>query len=306
MDVPPKKNPLKPSPGNDIKARTLSTQLAIRVVEQIRAQKLPIGSHLTERGLADTLRVSRTPTRGALQFLEEMGVVERSPNRGYFLKKSADQLPEAAIPRQEDDLYLRVAEDRLEGRLQARVTESELMRRYACPRTRLVPMLTRMMHEGWVERLPGKGWEFQPILDSTAVYEQSYRFRMLIEPAALLEPAYRVDPEGFARIRAQQRAMLDGKLLQYSRVELFEAGAAFHETIVACSGNAFIVDALHRINRLRRLIEYRVNMDRGRLVHQCKEHLHLLDLIEAGEKIAAAEFMRQHLDNARLVKTKIT
>src|SRR5882724_1683324 len=161
MDVPPKKNPLKPSPGNDIKARTLSTQLAIRVVEQIRAQKLPIGSHLTERGLADTLRVSRTPTRGALQFLEEMGVVERSPNRGYFLKKSADQLPEAAIPRQEDDLYLRVAEDRLEGRLPSRVTESELMRRYACPRTRLVPVLTRMMHEGWIERLPGKGWEFQ-------------------------------------------------------------------------------------------------------------------------------------------------
>ena len=297
---------MKSKLGTEPKARTLSTQLAVRIVEQIRTQKLPLGSHLTERGLADALRVSRTPTRGALQFLEEMGVVERSPNRGYFLKKSADELPEAAMPLQEDDLYLSVAEDRLEGRLPSRVTESELMRRYACPRTRLVPVLTRMMHEGWIERLPGKGWEFQPVLDSPAVYEQSYRFRMLIEPAALLEPAYRIDPEGFARIRVQQRAMLDGKLLQYSRVEIFEAGSTFHETIVACSGNAFILDALLRINRLRRLIEYRVNLDRGRLIHQCKEHLHLLDLIEAGEKSTAAEFMRQHLDNARKVKTGIS
>ncbi len=164
-------------------------------------------------------------------------------------------------------------------------------------------MLSRMMHEGWIDRLPGKGWEFQPMMDSPEVHEQSYRFRMLIEPAALLEPTYKIDVEGFARIRAQQQAMLAGKLLQYSRVEIFEIGAAFHEMIVGCSGNPFIIDGVKRINRLRRLIEYRGNTDRGRLVQQCKEHLQLLDMIESGDRIGAAGFLRQHLDTARKIKT---
>jgi DNA-binding GntR family transcriptional regulator len=128
---------------------------------------------------------------------------------------------------------------------------------------------------------------------------------MLIEPAALLESAYKVDQEAFAKIRAQQQAMLDGKLLQYSRMEIFEVGAAFHETIVRCSGNPFILDALKRINRLRRLIEYRGNTDRGRLVSQCKEHLVLLEMIESGDRAGAAEFLRHHLDSARKIKTGV-
>ena len=286
------------------KALDLSTQLAMQVVELIRAKKLPVGSHLTERGLAEALRVSRTPTRGALHFLETMGVVERAQPRGFFLKKPSEQLPDVTLQRQQDDeLYLRSAEDRLEGRLPMRVTASELMRRYVCSQARLLPILSRMMHEGWLDRLPGKGWEFQPMMDSPAVHDKSYRFRMLIEPAALLEPTYQVDELGFAKIRTQQQAMLDGKLLQYSRAEIFEVGAAFHEMIVGCSGNPFILDGVKRINRLRRLIEYRGNTDRGRLVQQCKEHLQLLDLIESGDRIGAAGFLRQHLDTARKIKT---
>ena len=289
--------------GDDGKATALSTQLAMRLIDLIREWKLPVGSHLTERGLADALRVSRTPTRGALYFLEKMDVVERAQPRGFILKKPADQLPDVAIQRPDDDLYLRIAEDRLEGRLPARVTSSELMRRYLCSQARLLPILSRITHEGWLDRLPGKGWEFQPMMDSPEAYDQSYRFRMLIEPAALVEPGYKIDAAGFERIRVQQEGMLAGKLLQYSRAEIFEVGAAFHEMIVGCSGNPYMLDALRRVNQLRRLIEYRGNTDRGRLVSQCKEHLQLLDLIESGQRVEAAEFLRRHLDAARKIKT---
>ena len=179
------------------------------------------------------------------------------------------------------------------------------MRRYGCSQARLLPVLSRMTHEGWLDRLPGKGWEFQPKMDSPEAYDQSYRFRMLIEPASLLEPGYKVDADGFARVRAQQQAMLAGKLLQYSRSEIFEVGATFHEMIVGCSGNTFMLDALRRINQLRRLIEYRGNTDRGRLVSRCKEHIKLLDLIESGDRTGAAEFLRAHLDVARKIKTGV-
>lgn len=297
-----KKPAAKDLTGNALRARQLATQLAIRIVEQVRTQKLRVGAHLTERGLAVSLRVSRTPTRAALKFLEKMGVVAQSPHRGYFLKKSGDHLKPAAPLHKEDEHYLQIAEDRLEGRLPSRITEAELMRQYGISRIRLMAILTRMMHEGWLERLPGKGWEFLPILASSQVHEKGYRFRMMIEPAALLEPDYKVDRDVFDALRSQQKALLEGRILAYSRVELFEINSSFHEAIVAGSGNPFLIDAIRRVNKLRRLVDYRSNLDRVRMISQSKEHLQLLDLIESGDRKKAASYLCQHLETASKLK----
>ena len=162
-----------------------------------------------------------------------------------------------------------------------------------------------MSKEGWLDRLPGHGWEFQPVLTSPDAFEQSYRFRLLIEPAALMEPGYRVDKATLDRLRAQQQAMLDGGIRRFSSVETFHAGARLHEAIVAASGNMFLIDAIRRVNRVRRLIEYPVHKDRSRLVRECTDHLHLLDLLERGERLEAARFLRGHLERAREVKLDI-
>jgi DNA-binding GntR family transcriptional regulator len=151
------------------------------------------------------------------------------------------------------------------------------------------------MHEGWIDRLPGKGWEFQSLLDSVEVYEQGHRFRMIIEPAALVEPGYHLSPKISAALRARQQAMLDGGILQYSRMELFEIGSSFHEAIIAGAHNPFYRDALQRVNRLRRLLEYRSKLDRARLVSECRDHLKLLRLIDSGDRKRAAKFLHQHL-----------
>jgi DNA-binding GntR family transcriptional regulator len=207
---------------------------------------------------------------------------------------------------EQESLYFRIGEDRLTGRLPQRFTETELMRRYKVTRAQVGRLLRRMSHEGWVERLPGQGWEFQPIFDSPKIYEQGYRFRELIEEAALLEPGYHLDSQTIARLRAKQKAMLEGGLLRYSRAETFETSASFHEAIVAGSGNAFLIDTIRRINRLRRLLDYRTQFDRARLVQQCREHLTLLDLIEARNFGRAAEFLKHHIDVARQLKVGLT
>jgi DNA-binding GntR family transcriptional regulator len=285
---------------------TLSTQLASQIMDRVRRLKMPVGSHLPEQDLADFLRVSRTPVREALRFLQQMNVVERRPNRGFFVTKAAELLEFSPIYNGqdiEDSVYFQIAEDRLSGLLPARFTENELVRRYGVSRARLLRLLVRMTKEGWLERLPGHGWEFQQTLGSPRAYEQSYRFRMLIEPAALLEPGYKIDSDALASCRQQQQAMLDGGILRYSRIETFHIGASLHETLVAGSGNPFFVDALRRVNRMRRLIEYRITSNRTRLIQQCKEHLILLDLMEAGDREGAAAFLRNHLDNARTIKT---
>jgi len=52
--------------------------------------------------------------------------------------------------------------------------------------------------------------------------------------------------------------LLDNSLERFSRADLFKINSELHETIVACSRNEFFLDSIKRINRLRRLIEYRV------------------------------------------------
>ncbi len=285
----------------------LSNQLAGQIIELIRAQGWKAGHHLREQFLADSFRVSRQPVREALKIIERMGIVEQFPNRGYFLKRSTEELastPALLESVEEGEAYLVIAEDRLAGHLPDRVSEKELMRRYELSKSQLTRVFNRMVREGWIERLPGHGWGFLPMLTSVSAYDMGYRFRATIEPAALLEPSFKISKATLQRARDQQQALLDGDLLRLSAPELFQANAEFHETLVTCSGNPFFIDALKRVNRLRRLIEYRKATDLGRLAGQCREHLQILEMLEQGDRKGAADFLTHHLDHVRQVKLR--
>jgi len=68
--------------------------------------------------------------------------------------------------------------------------------------------------------------------------------------------------------------------------------------LAACAGNPLFLDSRRRINRLRRLIEYHTFVDQDRLAAQCREHLRLLDMIEAGSRRDAADCLLRHLNGA--------
>jgi DNA-binding GntR family transcriptional regulator len=147
-------------------------------------------------------------------------------------------------------------------------------------------------------RLPGHGWLFLPVLTSAETYSQGYRFRLLIESAGILEPTFKLDKEALLRCRAEQEALANGGARTASPPYLFDANTRLHETIAACSGNAFILDALSRLDRIRRLMEYRKAVDRDQAERRCREHLTLIDLLLSGQREAAADFLRLHLRSA--------
>lgn len=287
----------------------LQSQISAQILSHIRKRRLPRGQHLAVQTLADLFRVSRAPVHAALKALEESGVVRLERNRGFFLEQGAEEFASGAadpahVPDEaEDEPYLAIASDRLEGKLPERVTENELIRRYRLTRPQAVKIMARVAQEGWAERLPGHGWAFTPILTSREAYDQGYRFRAAIESAALLEPGFRVDPDGLIQLRDEQRALLAGDLKHAPLVRLFAANSGFHERIMDWSGNPFFVDALRRVNQVRRLLEYRLTVDRSRLERQCREHLELLDMIEAGDLVTASAYLRVHIGTARRIKT---
>jgi DNA-binding GntR family transcriptional regulator len=297
-----------PRPRRARRARArggLNAWLGPRILVYLRELGLAPGAHITEQQLADHFQVSRTPIRVALAALARSGAVEQRPNRGYYVATAPAAIAAAPLPEPDDDqLYYRIADDRLKGVIAARVTEAELVRRYRTSRARIASVLSRMAHEGWVERLPGHGWAFEPMLDSVKAYEDGYRFRSVIEPAALRQPGYRLAPEAIARLRQQQRGLLEDNS-GVSDAELFELGTRFHEVIVGGSGNPFLLDAIRRINALRRLLEYRAKRSRDKIARQFREHLQLLDLIEAGKLEQAARYMERHLTIARKTKAPL-
>ena len=281
--------------------RGLGEQLAGKIESMIAEESLEPGTPLVERALAERFMVSRSPVREALRLLAGRGTVGPRPEGGYVvLKKPKVSAFAATFDREplEEKAYLRIGGDRLSGVLPERASESDLMRRYGLTKAQLGAILRRIAKEGWIERLPGHGWQFLPILTSGETYDQAYRFRILVESAALQEPGFEVDQAALRKCLAEQQALIDGAVEWASPAQLFDANTRLHETIAGFSGNVFILESLRRINRLRRLMEYRKAVDREAAARRCREHKTLIELLLSGEREAAADFIRLHLRDA--------
>ena len=288
----------------------LAQRIANEIATSIRSGRIPPDSHLSAQRLADEFDVSRSPVREALQVLAENGVLEQRRNRGFFAlapttdaAPSSDQIEDR--PFDEPNDYQRLADDWLANRLPPEVTELFLRQTYGLTKAQLGDILMRAVREGWAERKQGYGWRFLPVAKTPEAFEQIYRLRMLIEPAAMLEPGYKPDPTTLARHRSVQERLLDSDIERLPGEKLLELGARFHEDLIAFSGNPFFHQALVRVNRMRRLMEYRANVDRLRLYTQCAQHLEIIGLLEKGEVVEASYLMRQHLGGALATKSPV-
>ncbi len=87
-------------------------------------------------------------------------------------------------------------------------------------------------------------------------------------------------------------------------ITLFEMNAQFHEGLVSGAHNRYLLAAIQQQNRLRRFANYDWTFGHERVVVNCREHLKILDCLEAGNREAAASLMRQHLNAAAKLTTK--
>ncbi|WP_051333703.1 GntR family transcriptional regulator [Aliagarivorans marinus] len=286
-------------------------QLATRVLDYTIEQQLDVGAHIKEVELSKVLKVSRTPIRSALAHLQQQGYLTKKPNQGFFLAK----LPErdvgnvlTPVDKERRDLApicYQIGQDYLSGKLNKTFSENELMARYQLSRKAIQEALLAMEKDSWLNRNIGYGWGFNEFISSPTAYAQSYRFRQLIEPEALRDPGFSIDHTTLQMLRMAQIDILNNDQKLVSAAEMFNAGVQFHEALVAMSGNIFLLDALQRVNRLRRLVEYNVNGKRPIPRRECQEHIQLLELIETGQLQEAALFLETHLARAAKEKEQI-
>jgi DNA-binding GntR family transcriptional regulator len=283
---------------------SLESSIPARIVELIQADALPVGSHLPAQRIADRLRVSRSPVNDALALLQGKGLLRREPNRGYFVARAVDRpahvvVDELRLARPDATLraYHRIAEDRLQGALPDEFPGSLLRKRYRLTPVEAETVLARIAGEGWAEKKAGYGWRFLPMLTTPDSLLQSYRMRLALEPAALLEPRYRLDPAVLARCRAAEVHLLAGGIETDTPEQMHDRGVRFHESLVEASGNAFFIDAVKRVNRVRGLLSHRSMRDRKRYREHAGQHLRILELLEHERNDEASQALREHLSS---------
>lgn len=279
-----------------------SRRIARQILDLISEARFDPGHHLREQHLADALGVSRTPVRAGLKELTRMGAVEARPNQGFFLLKRSNELDQLEIEQSKSNdqkLYEQLVHDRIAGILPESFTQTEISQRYDVDRGVLTRTLVKLSEDGLIARNAGHGWRFLQTLNSDIALRNSYGFRLMIEPMALLTPNLHVDRQMLKRLRARHlRLITHPDITQVPAKEIFETDAAFHELLAEASGNLFVLQAIQQQNRLRRLLEFGSYHNKRRVKEWCEEHVAVIDALRENKQEQAAELMRKHLQYA--------
>jgi DNA-binding GntR family transcriptional regulator len=269
-------------------------ELLRRIIDMIHEDELQVGSRLMASRFASRLNVSRSPVRAALDRLAEDGFAQHQLNRGMVLT----ELPPRGIANpqeQQEDLRIVVARLKREGRLLDQFTEAELMRLTDADRSTVREALLDLENMGAVHRRHGYGWQFADMDRDGVGRLESFRFRIIVECGAILEPGFSLSSNWIASMRERHLRFIRDRWAESMSIELFEMNAEFHEGICAGSGNRYLQDAIRRQNQLRRLSNYDWFYGEERVALTCTEHLQILQWLESGDYEVAASLMRRHL-----------
>ncbi len=279
--------------------------LAQKILSVAMARGLKSGDHLAEQTFSEACGVSRTPIRSAFKVLEERDILQWRQEEGYFLTLgTADEIASVirALEDAENSVADRILSDRAERRISDVQSVSALTRRYKVPRASVLNALKILAKDGIVRQLPGRAWAFQPMVDSPAGLEDSFDFRLIMEPQAITAPEFALDSKRAGLLREQMNSTLsegDGRLTPaiFRRIDI-----EFHTLIAECSGNRFLRGTLAAHHRLRKASQKSAAIPDFRLKQAMLEHLEILDSLERNQFQLAADQIIVHLRRSRIRK----
>ena len=171
------------------------------------------------------------------------------------------------------------------------ISINQLVKELGMSRTPLRDALLQLQTEGFVTFLPQRGIRINELTQKDI--ENMYEMLGALDSRILLAVFDRIGPSEIEQMKQLNREM--GKNLEAQNFPRYwHLNTAFHNVYLKLSTNELI---LKHINILRqRLFEFGKkdwSLRRKHVIH--KEHLTLIELIEKGDAIAAADFMRdQH------------
>lgn len=169
----------------------------------------------------------------------------------------------------------------------APLSESALTRVIEASRTPIREALCRLVEEGYVERVQGRGFHVSRI--TIQVLQDAFEVRRLLEGTAARRAAELANPTVVARLRRLAPLQAPGWQAEHSNTK-------FHLAIAEVSRNALLVDLVqHCLVKIERVMAHGVQVP-DLMALATREHLAIVDAIAAGDGNRASAAMEHHLD----------
>jgi DNA-binding GntR family transcriptional regulator len=278
----------------------LQQDLLFKVITRLKADNAKAGSSLNESSLAQQFEVSRSPIRAVLKHLSAQGITKVVPYKGSVLQTDAADIEISGQdndqqPRQEQ-LYLRVLMDLFFSELGLSFSEKDLQQRYDANRGEMQSVLRLLENDGIFRRSPGYKWQLDGVLNTLERHTESYRCRLIFEPAGLLEPTWILDGSDLEGCQERHvQAITNPESVNAS--QLFSLSAEFHEQLAACSGNRFLLSTMQQHNRLRKATDLVSMHIQSSVIKSCQRRLEIIELVLEGNNHVASTKLAQLLEN---------
>ncbi|OEF17845.1 transcriptional regulator [Vibrio splendidus 5S-101] len=278
----------------------LQQDLLFKVITRLKADNAKAGSSLNESSLAQQFEVSRSPIRAVLKHLSAQGITKVVPYKGSVLQTDAADIEISGQdndqqPRQEQ-LYLRVLMDLFFSELGQSFSEKDLQQRYDANRGEMQSVLRLLENDGIFRRSLGYKWQLDGVLNTLERHTESYRCRLIFEPAGLLEPTWILDGSDLEGCQERHvQAITNPESVNAS--QLFSLSAEFHEQLAACSGNRFLLSTMQQHNRLRKATDLVSMHIQSSVIKSCQRRLEIIELVLEGNNHVASTKLAQLLEN---------
>jgi DNA-binding GntR family transcriptional regulator len=180
--------------------------------------------------------------------------------------------------------------------LGARLSDKEIAAEMKVSRTPVREALLQLQSEGLIVVRPRSGTFVFGISESEL--SQICEVRSLFETGAL-RMAAAVNPASLVGALsypvAEAALALEDK--DYARCEALDT--VFHETLIALSGNKYLVESYRTISTRVRALRSRLPQNHARIAGAIAQHRRIIDLVTVGKAEAAAAEIASHVRNVK-------
>ena len=171
-----------------------------------------------------------------------------------------------------------------------------LATRFGVSATPVREAMLELAKEGLVTTVPNRGFRVREL--SERELDEITEIRLLLEVPTTLDIVATADPRSLEALRPIAQRIVDAAV-EKDLLEYLEHDRQFHLTLLGMGQNQQLVTIVGELRARSRLFGLEHLAATGELVDSAREHLHMVDLMVAGDRDRLEHLLRTHIRHVR-------